>query len=82
MLARNRGLIEIKDKKIVEELRYRYARDYLTNRTDTPLIMGSVVNKFERQRLFDRMLKMLRTPLFVLLAICQCRDFFEDQDQV
>ena len=45
ILARNRGLVEIKEKKIVEELRYRYNRDYLQNRTDTPLIMGTVVNR-------------------------------------
>lgn len=79
VLARNKGLLEITDKKIVGELRYQYCKDYLNNRTDTPLIMGSVVRKFERQRLFERKLKMLRTPLYCLLAICQCRDFFEDQ---
>ena len=70
MLARNKGLLEIKDKKIIDELRYQYGKDYLLNRTDTPLIMGSVVRKFDRQRIFDRKLKMLRTPLYCMLAVC------------
>lgn len=70
--------MEIKDKKIIDELRYQYGLDYLKNRTDTPLIMGTPIKKYDRQRIFDRKLKMLRTPVYCLLAVCQCRDFFED----
>lgn len=44
--------------------------------------MGTVVTKRQRQGMFDRKLKMMRIGMFALLAVCQCRLIFEDQDSV
>lgn len=82
VLACNRELIEIKDTKILKELRYQYEKDYLENRSETPMICGTVVSREPGQGVFDRKLKMLRTPIYSMLAIAQCRDFFPQRDLV
>ena len=45
ILARNAGLKEIKDANIIRRLKYDFNKDYLTHRTYSPQIMGTVVQK-------------------------------------
>lgn len=82
ILSQNKDLIEIKDKKILNELAYQYKKDYLTYRTSTPLISGTVVTSKNNQGIFERKLKMLRAPIFSLLAVCQCKEFADKEKQV
>lgn len=82
VLATNKELVEIKDPLLLKELRYQYEKEFLNNRTETPIICGTIVNRRATQDVFDRKLKMVRTPLYCLLAICQTREFFPDQKLV
>ena len=69
VLARNQDLTEIFDKNILEFLKYEYKKNFTIYKSDTPLICGTLVNKNNFQNIFDRKLKMLRTPIFSMLAI-------------
>ena len=67
--CQNKGLTEILDGEILEFLKYEYKKNYTIYRTDTPLICGTLVNRNRYQNIFDRKLKMLRTPIFSMLSI-------------
>lgn len=45
VLATNKGLTEITDEEILNELRYEHKREYVKQRALTPFICGSVVEK-------------------------------------
>lgn len=79
VLAQNRELKEITDEKILKELKYEFNKEFLKNRTLTPLISGSFINKEYGQVPFQRKLKMLRAPIFSLLALSQCKDFADNK---
>jgi hypothetical protein len=40
--------------------------------------MGSVVQATQLDGHFDRKLRMLRTPLYCLMAVSRCVEFFEE----
>lgn len=74
ILANNKDFQEVRDPEILKELEYQFKKDYLQYRTLTPIIMGSVVNRRLGQGVFERKLKMLRTPFYALLLSCQCME--------
>ncbi len=68
-------MTEIFDKDILQFLKYEYKKNFTIYKSDTPLICGTLVNKNSFQNLFDRKLKMLRTPIFSMLSIILAKDF-------
>ena len=52
VLAQNRELTEITDEAVLRDLKYDFNKDFLNNRTMTPLISGSFVNKDYHQAPF------------------------------
>ena len=74
-MAKNLDLIEIKDQSILQDLEYDFQKNYLIYQTYTPIICGSIVKKHQNQSVFERKLKMLRTPIFALLSILLSKDF-------
>lgn len=82
LLAQNRDLTEITDEAVLKELRYEFNKDFLKTRTMTPQISGTVVRKDSSYATFQRKLKMLRVPLFALLAVCQMEGFADDVQMV
>lgn len=80
ILAQNKGLTEVTDPAIVEELTYQYKKDYLSYRTNTPLICGTVVKREHGHGVFDRKLKMLRASVYSLLSVCQTSEFSQSDD--
>lgn len=74
-LAANVGLTEIEDPEILKMIKYDYAKNYVDIRSSTPIICGTVISKQFGQPQFQRKLKMLRTPIFSLLSLCQQEDF-------
>lgn len=67
--ANNNNLTEITNEKILKQIRYDFNKEFLKNRTLTPLICGTIINRARGQGPFTRKLKMLRAPLFSLLAL-------------
>lgn len=63
-------------------LKYDYSRNKIELRNSTPYIFGTVVNKLPLQNHFERRLKMLRTPIFGLLSVCQQEDFCNKQETI
>lgn len=74
-LAANVGLTEIDDPEVLKLLKYDYSRNKIELRNTTPYIFGTLVTKAHNQKQFERRLKMLRTPIFGLLSVCQQEDF-------
>jgi len=62
-------LTEIFDKDILEFLKYEYKKNFTIYKSDTPLICGTLENKNRFLNIFDRKIKMLRTPIFSMLSI-------------
>lgn len=75
MIAQNKDLTEIFDLEILDFLKYEFKKNYTIYKNDTPLICGTLINRNRYQNIFDRKLKMLRTPLFSMLSIIQAKDF-------
>jgi len=69
IFAGNQDLTEIFDKDILEFLKYEHKKNFTIYKSDTPLICGTLVNNNSSQNIFDRKLKMLRTPIFSMLSI-------------
>ena len=70
VLSQNKDLTEITDPELMSQLIYEYKKNQLEYGTQTPLICGTLVNRAPGQGIFDRKLKMLRTPCFCLLSVC------------
>lgn len=70
MFSHNNGLVEIKDKELIKQLKLDHNFNYGKYKSMTPIICGTITNKAYNQKLFQRKLKMLRAPLFSLLQIC------------
>jgi len=79
ILAANVGLTEINDPEMLRLLKYDYSKNKIELRNTAPYIFGTVVSKASNQRQFERRLKMLRTPIFGLLSVCQQEDFCSKQ---
>ena len=61
------GLTEIKNEEFLTLLKNEFhsnSRDY---KSMAPIICGTIVNKAQNSRQFDRKLKMIKAPLFTLL---------------
>lgn len=70
MLSNNKELIEIKDEKILELLRYEHKREILGNKSNTPTIVGTLIQRRPNQDVFERKLKMMRTSVYGMLSVC------------
>jgi hypothetical protein len=64
-LISNDGLIEIKDKAVVDQIKDELNLTYHEADEIAPVICGTVVNGG-----FNRKLRMLRADLFSLLTVC------------
>lgn len=82
ILAQNNELKEITDDKVLKMLRYEFNKDYLKSRSMTPQICGTIIQKESFYSTFQRKLKMLRVPIFSLLALSQVEGFASNVDMV
>ena len=68
--------MEIKDKKLIKQIKKSLGVAEGGNRDDIPYICGSIVNGG-----FSRKLKMLRHDLYSLLSVCENNEFVQSFTQ-
>lgn len=76
-MSNNEGLIEIKDKEIVTQIKEEMNLLPQDEQDIAPFICGTVVNGG-----FSRKLRMLRADIYCMLSVSQCSYFVHDFKQI
>jgi len=75
--SKNEGLTEIKDKKVIDEIKEELNLLHGEEEDNAPFICGTVVNGG-----FTRKLRMLRADLYSLLSVCESSFIVSDKKQI